>query len=49
MSAPESIINITSGDAVLGLIVIFCLVAIWAAAGPPRPNKPHQHGNSKKD
>jgi hypothetical protein len=44
MSAPESVINITIGDAVLGLIVIFCLAAIWAASG-----KPPQHGNGKKD
>ena len=51
MSAPGSIIDITGGDAVLGLIVIFCIAAIWAAAGPKqRPKHPQRHDNhtSKK-
>jgi hypothetical protein len=43
MSAPENIIDISGGDAVLGLIVLFCIAAIWAAAG-----KPHHHDNRKE-
>jgi hypothetical protein len=29
-----AILNINAGQAGLGLIVIFCIAAIWAASGP---------------
>ena len=52
MSAPGSIIDITGGDTVLGLIVIFCIAAIWAAAGPKhrakRPQQSKNHTSKKK-
>jgi hypothetical protein len=47
MSAlPLSIIDISAGQAGLGLIVLFCIAAIWAAAGP-KPDT--QHDNRKED
>ena len=39
-------LGISAGQAGLGLLVLFCIAAIWAAAGP-RPNA--QHGNKKED
>jgi len=35
-----SIIGISAGQAGLGLLVLFCIAAIWAAAGP-KPDTQH--------
>ena len=43
-----SALDITGGDAVLGLIVIFCIAAIWAAAAPSEHPQRHNNHTSKK-
>jgi len=42
-------INISGGQAGLGLIVIFCIAAIWAAAGPKRNRRNNQNHDNRKE
>jgi hypothetical protein len=43
-----SALSITGGDAVLGLIVLFCIAAIWAAAGPASQHPQHNNNHTQK-
>ena len=49
MSALASIIDIGGGDAVLGLIVLFCIAAIWAAAGPKHRHHQRRDNHTTKE
>jgi hypothetical protein len=42
---PFASLGISAGQAGLGLLVLFCIAAIWAAAGP----KQREHHNKQKD
>jgi len=42
-------INIGGGQAGLGLIVIFCIAAIWAAAGPKHNRRNDENNDNRKE